>query len=77
MPAQLVRSIIKASTISSVSDAELKNMIQQVIEANPKAVGDYKKGKEQAVMFLVGMVMKALKGKGNPQDIRRKIISII
>lgn len=70
LPATLVKSIIKASAVSVISDAELEKVVQQVIKENPKAVADYKKGKEQALMFIVGMTMKALKGKGNPQDIK-------
>jgi len=39
----------------------------QVIKANPKVVEDFKKGKAQAVGFLVGQVMKETKGKANPK----------
>ena len=38
----------------------------QVIAANPKAVEDYKGGKEKALGALVGQIMKAMKGKANP-----------
>jgi aspartyl-tRNA(Asn)/glutamyl-tRNA(Gln) amidotransferase subunit B len=70
LPATLVKSIMKASAVSAISDEELKKVVKQVLDANPKAVTDYKKGKEQALMFIVGMTMKALKGKGNPQHIK-------
>jgi aspartyl-tRNA(Asn)/glutamyl-tRNA(Gln) amidotransferase subunit B len=70
LPAALVKSIVQVSAVSSLSDADLKNVVQQIVDQNPKAADDYNKGKEQAMGFLVGMVMKELKGKGNPQDIR-------
>ena len=37
-----------------------------MIAANPKAVEDYKGGKEKALGALVGQIMKAMKGKANP-----------
>ena len=45
--------------------------IDEVIEANPKAVADYKDGQEKSFGFLVGQTMKELKGKGNPQVINQ------
>ncbi|NTU47058.1 Asp-tRNA(Asn)/Glu-tRNA(Gln) amidotransferase subunit GatB [Candidatus Roizmanbacteria bacterium] len=41
----------------------LEQAIKKVIEANEKAVTDYKSGKESVIMFLVGMVMKEGKGQ--------------
>jgi aspartyl-tRNA(Asn)/glutamyl-tRNA(Gln) amidotransferase subunit B len=74
LPAKLVESIVKASAVSPVSDEELEKVINQVIEANAKAVSDYKKGKEQALMFLVGMTMKQIKGKANVADIKNIMV---
>ena len=39
----------------------------EIINANPKAVEDYKKGKSNAVGFLVGQLMKETKGQANPK----------
>jgi aspartyl-tRNA(Asn)/glutamyl-tRNA(Gln) amidotransferase subunit B len=44
----------------------LKEVAQKIIEANPKVVADYKGGKEQALMSLVGQIMKETKGGANP-----------
>ena len=41
----------------------LNNVIKDVIKNNEKVVFDYKKGKQNAIMFLVGQVMKNIKGK--------------
>ncbi len=46
-------------------DALLKT-VTEVLEANPQSVADYKGGKEKALGFLVGQVMKAMKGKVDP-----------
>lgn len=50
-----------------VSDiAELEQIIDQIMEENPKPVTDYKSGEPRALGFLVGQAMKASKGKANP-----------
>jgi aspartyl-tRNA(Asn)/glutamyl-tRNA(Gln) amidotransferase subunit B len=38
-----------------------------VIDANPKAVEDYRGGKDAAIKFLVGQVMREMRGRANPQ----------
>jgi aspartyl-tRNA(Asn)/glutamyl-tRNA(Gln) amidotransferase subunit B len=48
----------------------VENAVKKVIEAQPKAVADYKGGKETVIQFLVGMVMKELKGKGSTEAIK-------
>ena len=41
---------------------------------NKKAVEDYKKGKENAIMFLVGAVMREMKGKADANIVKKKLI---
>ena len=51
-----------------ISDADqLEEAILQAIGANEQAVADYRAGKEAAVKFLVGQVMKVTRGRANPQ----------
>ena len=45
---------------------------RQAIAANPKAVADFKKGKEQAKMSIVGAIMKT--NKGAPNDVVRRLV---
>jgi len=52
-----------------------KDLVLKIIKENPKPVEDYKKGKEQAVMFLIGKAMAALKGRGNPEVLKKMFIS--
>lgn len=49
------------------NEDELREIAKKVIADNPKSVEDYKGGKEKAIGFLVGQMMKATKGKANPQ----------
>lgn len=59
--------IIEDLGLSQISDTSaIESAIDSVIEANEKAVLDYKAGQQKSFGFLVGMAMKELKGKGNP-----------
>jgi len=49
------------------NEDELEKIIKEVLKKNEKSVGDYKKGKGNALQFLVGQIMSATKGKANPQ----------
>jgi len=54
--------------LAQVSDAGvIEQAVDQVLVGQPKAVADFKAGQQKSFGFLVGMVMKELKGKGNPQ----------
>ncbi len=60
--------IIKEEGMEVVSDdGAIKAIVDKVIEANPKAVEDYKSGKTNVVGWLMGQVMKESKGKANPK----------
>ena len=53
--------------LKTVNDTGLlEKVIRKVLEANPDVVADYKGGKEKVFGFLVGQVMKEMKGKANP-----------
>jgi aspartyl-tRNA(Asn)/glutamyl-tRNA(Gln) amidotransferase subunit B len=71
--------IIKEKNLVQVSDTgQLESVVQEVINANPKSVADFKAGKGNALMFLVGQAMKKSQGKANPkvlQDLfKRRLI---
>ncbi len=72
------QEIIAERGLSQISDTqEIENSVVEVINLNPKPVEDFKAGKEQALKFLVGQVMKATKGRANPalvnEAIKRKL----
>ncbi len=63
-------AIIAARGLTQISDAgQLEQVIDGVLAANTKSVAEYRAGKEKAFNALVGQVMKATKGKGNPARI--------
>ncbi len=53
--------------IQILDAGEIERAIERAIEANPKQVEDYRKGKEKLFGFFVGEVMKQTKGKANPK----------
>ncbi len=55
----------------------IESTIQAVIAADPKAVSDYKSGKEKAIMALFGKCMKELKGNCDPQVLRTMLVDAI
>src|SRR3989344_2804043 len=60
--------VIKEKTLTPIADEKvLLETIREVIEANGRAVSDYKKGKANALKFLVGEAMRKLSGRGDPE----------
>ena len=55
----------------------MDSVIKTMVEADPKAVADYKSGKEKAIMAIYGKCMKELKGNCDPQALRAKLIEYI
>lgn len=68
------RKIVEEESLGQVSDeAQLQTAAEKVIKENPTAVTDYKKGKTNALQFLVGKAMAELRGRGNPEILRKLI----
>ena len=63
-------AIVKRLGLVQVTDeGAIEAVVDKVLEANPQSIEDFKNGKSRAFGFLVGQVMKEMKGKGNPQII--------
>ena len=62
------KDIIKEKGLSQISSlGELESLVTTVLLNNPKSVEDFKVGKTQSALFLMGQVMKLSKGKANPK----------
>ena len=60
------------------NDAGLvESVVEKVVAADPKAVSDYKNGKEKAIMALFGKCMKELKGNCDPQSLKTILVDYI
>ncbi|MFO1246338.1 MAG: Asp-tRNA(Asn)/Glu-tRNA(Gln) amidotransferase subunit GatB [Ramlibacter sp.] len=65
-----VDAVIEAKGLKQMNDSgALEKIVDDVIAANPDNVAQYKAGKDKAFNALVGQVMKASKGKANPQQV--------
>ncbi len=66
------RTIVGREGLTQVADADaLGAVVDQVLAQHPKVVEDWRGGKKAALGFLVGQVMKATQGKGNPALVNR------
>jgi aspartyl-tRNA(Asn)/glutamyl-tRNA(Gln) amidotransferase subunit B len=60
----------KKGLLQITDDSALETYVKDVIEKNPKIVGDYKTGKKPALEALVGQAMRLSKGKAQPDKVR-------
>jgi aspartyl-tRNA(Asn)/glutamyl-tRNA(Gln) amidotransferase subunit B len=62
--------LVSDQGLEQVSDlSSINATIDQVLEANPKQVEQFRSGNEKVFGFLVGQAMKATQGKANPQKV--------
>ena len=63
--------VVQEQNLAQISDnSALEAIVSAVLAANGKSVADYKKGKTNAIGFLVGQCMRQSKGQGNPSILR-------
>ena len=61
------QAVVQELGLAQITDSDaIGQAVEQAIRENPKAVQDYASGKDSAVQFLVGQVMKQTRGKANP-----------
>ena len=66
--------IVKDKGLVQITDTgAIEAAVDAAIAANPKAVSEYKGGKKKAIGALVGQVMKATRGKANPQMVNKML----
>jgi len=58
-------------------DAELRPIVQRVVDENPKNVASYRSGKAALLGFFVGQVMKQTGGRANPQLVNRLLTEML
>ena len=67
--------VVKEKGLVQIADeGELVKIVEQVIAENPGTAQDYRDGKQKSIGFLVGQVMKATKGKANPQLVNKLLV---
>ena len=72
------KDIVDARGLAQVSDSgELDKWCRDAIDNNPGPADDVRNGKENAINFLKGQVMKASRGKANPQIVGEKLLKLL
>ena len=70
--------VVKDLGMEQISDpAVLTEMVTEVLDDNPQSIDDYKNGKDRAIGFLVGQIMKKSKGQANPKMVNNILIEEI
>ena len=69
---------VRAHGLTVVSDeGALRQVIAEVIAANPQSAADFKAGKEKAMGYIVGQTMRAMKGKADPGPVNRIVRELL
>ena len=67
--------IVTEKKLSQISNtAEIRDAVKQAMASNAGAIADYASGKQQALTFIIGQVMKATRGRANPGLVREIIM---
>ncbi|KSU81199.1 aspartyl/glutamyl-tRNA(Asn/Gln) amidotransferase subunit B [Fictibacillus enclensis] len=67
-------TIVKEKGLVQISDeGAIREFVVAVLDRNPQSIEDFKNGKDKAIGFLVGQVMKETKGKANPPLVNKLI----
>ena len=70
-------AIVERKGLTLVDNAKLAAAVKKTIEANPQAVKDIKAGKEKAVQFLIGQVLREIKARADPAEVEKLIKELI
>lgn len=71
-------TIVKDQGLVQISDeGTLRKIVGETLDANPQSIEDFKSGKERAIGFLVGQIMKATKGQANPPMVNKLLLEEI
>ncbi len=69
------QQIVEEQGLVQISDeGAIAEVVNRIVTANPQSVEDFKAGKEKAIGFLVGQVMKETKGKANPALVNKLLL---
>ena len=70
--------IVEEKGLKQVTDeGAILEIVKTVVANNPQSVSDYKAGKDKAIGFLVGQIMKESRGKANPQIVNKLLLEIL
>lgn len=74
---QDVETLISDFKNSSTSENDLVHIIEEIVMNHPSSVEDYLSGKDRAIKFLMGQIMKETKGKADPQLANKILLEVL
>ena len=75
---KMPKEIVREKGLSQITDtSEIEAIVLQVVEEHPGPAQDYRDGKKKAIGFLVGQVMRATRGKANPQLVNQILTRVL
>ena len=78
MKVKILKLLLKKKGMKQISDpATLKAIVNEVLDANTQSIEDYVAGKNRAVGFLVGQIMKKTGGQANPKVTNQILIQLL
>lgn len=73
-----VDEVIKEKNLKQESDpVAIQKWIDDILEANPQVIEDYRAGKDKSVKFVMGQVMKVSKGQANPAMANKMVVETL
>ncbi len=72
-----LEKLVEEKNKNSLSEDELKVLINTIVDNNPDSVKDFKEGKDRAIKYLMGQVMKETKGSANPGLANKLLVEIL
>ena len=75
-PKDSIKKAVDSSSPIQTDESALSEAIKKVISEQPKAVAEYKSGKETVLMFLVGMVMREMKGQADANTVKEALLRL-
>ena len=72
-----MNKIVENKKQNSLSSEELNKIVEKVIELNPESIEDFKQGKDRAIKYLMGQVMKETKGAADPVLAKELLLSAL
>lgn len=71
-------SYVKENNLAQITDlGAIRPVLEEVIAANEKSVSEYKAGKTQAMGYIMGQAMRALKGKAPAQEVQKLLHELL
>ena len=71
-------SYVQENNLAQITDlGAIRPVLEEVIAANEKSVSEYKAGKTQAMGYIMGQAMRALKGKAPAQEVQKMLHELL